>query len=146
MCTISDGEEGRYVAQSIYDYKMNQQMKNSEFAVLYRTNSQSRAIEDALRKKNIDYKIYGGISFYQRKEIKDILSYLRIIINPNDEEALKRIINYPARGIGATTIDKLTIAANHYNKSIFDVIIMISSYNRKSCIASHFQRLSNQDR
>ena len=131
MCTISDGEEGRYVAQSIYDYKMNQQMKNSEFAVLYRTNSQSRAIEDALRKKNIDYKIYGGISFYQRKEIKDILSYLRIIINPNDEEALKRIINYPARGIGATTIDKLTIAANHYNKSIFDVIKSIDKIDLK---------------
>ena len=131
MCTISDGEEGRYVAQSIYDYKMNQQMKNNEFAVLYRTNSQSRAIEDALRKKNIDYKIYGGISFYQRKEIKDILSYLRIIINPNDEEALKRIINYPARGIGATTIDKLTIAANHYNKSIFDVIKSIDKIDLK---------------
>ena len=131
MCTISDGEEGRYVAQSIYDYKMNQQMKNSEFAVLYRTNSQSRAIEDALRKKNIDYKIYGGISFYQRKEIKDILSYLRIIINPNDEEALKRNINYPARGIGATTIDKLTIAANHYNKSIFDVIKSIDKIDLK---------------
>lgn len=131
MCTISDGEEGRYVAQSIYDYKMNQQMENSEFAVLYRTNSQSRAIEDALRKKNIDYKIYGGISFYQRKEIKDILSYLRIIINPNDEEALKRIINYPARGIGATTIDKLTIAANHYNKSIFDVIKSIDKIDLK---------------
>lgn len=131
MCTISDGEEGRYVAQSIYDYKMNQQMKNSEFAILYRTNSQSRAIEDALRKKNIDYKIYGGISFYQRKEIKDILSYLRIIINPNDEEALKRIINYPARGIGATTIDKLTIAANHYNKSIFGIIKSIDKIDLK---------------
>jgi len=89
---------------------------------LYRTNSQSRAIEDALRKKNIDYKIYGGMSFYQRKEIKDLLSYLRILINPNDEEALKRIINYPARGIGATTIDKLMIAANHYKRSIFEVI------------------------
>jgi DNA helicase-2/ATP-dependent DNA helicase PcrA len=131
MCTISDGEEGRYVAQSIFDHKMNQQMKNDEFAVLYRTNSQSRAIEDALRKKNIDYKIYGGISFYQRKEIKDLLSYLRILINPNDEEALKRIINYPARGIGATTIDKLTIAANHYNKSIFDIIRNIEKIDIK---------------
>ena len=90
--------------------------------MLYRTNSQSRAIEDALRKKNIDYKIYGGISFYQRKEIKDMLSYLRILINPNDEEALKRIINYPARGIGSTTIDKLTIAASHYKKSIFEIL------------------------
>jgi DNA helicase-2/ATP-dependent DNA helicase PcrA len=122
MRTISDGEEGRFVAHSIFDHKMNLQLKNDQFAVLYRTNSQSRAIEDALRKKSIDYKIYGGISFYQRKEIKDILSYLRILINPNDEEALKRIINYPARGIGATTIDKLTIAANHYKKSIFEIL------------------------
>ena len=122
MRTISDGEEGRFVAQSIWENMMNHQLKPNDFCVLYRTNSQSRAIEDALRKKNIDYKIYGGISFYQRKEIKDLLSYLRILINPNDEEALKRIINYPARGIGATTIDKLTIAANHYKKSIFEII------------------------
>ena len=122
MRTISDGEEGRFVAQSIWENMMNNQLKPDDFCVLYRTNSQSRAIEDALRKKNIDYKIYGGISFYQRKEIKDILSYLRILINPNDEEALKRIINYPARGIGATTIDRLTIAANHCNKSIFEIL------------------------
>lgn len=122
MRTISDGEEGRFVAQSIFDNKMNKQLKNDQFAILYRTNAQSRAIEDALRKKDIQYKIYGGISFYQRKEIKDLLSYLRMLINPNDEEALKRIINYPARGIGATTIDKLTIAANHYKKSIFEII------------------------
>lgn len=122
MCSISDGEEGRFVAQSIFDYKMNLQLHNNQFAVLYRTNSQSRAIEDALRKKSIAYKIYGGISFYGRKEIKDLLAYLRMIINPNDEEALKRVINYPARGIGATTIDKLTIAANHYKKSIFEIL------------------------
>ena len=122
MRTISDGEEGRFVAQSIFDNKMNNQLTNDEFAILYRTNAQSRAIEDALRKKDIKYKIYGGISFYQRKEIKDLLSYLRLLINPNDEEALKRVINYPARGIGQTTIDKLTIAANHYKKSIFEVI------------------------
>ncbi|WP_132795609.1 ATP-dependent helicase [Tenacibaculum skagerrakense] len=122
MRTISDGEEGRFVAQSIFDNKMNNQLTNEEFAILYRTNAQSRAIEDALRKKDIKYKIYGGISFYQRKEIKDLLSYLRLLINPNDEEALKRVINYPARGIGQTTIDKLTIAANHYKKSIFEVI------------------------
>lgn len=131
MRTISDGEEGRFVAQSIWENMMNHQLKPNEFCVLYRTNSQSRAIEDALRKKNIDYKIYGGISFYQRKEIKDILSYLRILINPNDEEALKRIINYPARGIGATTIDKLTIAANHFKKSIFDIIKHIDKIDIK---------------
>jgi DNA helicase-2/ATP-dependent DNA helicase PcrA len=122
MRTISDGEEGRFVAQSIWENQINHQLTSDSFCILYRTNSQSRAIEDALRKKGIDYKIYGGISFYQRKEIKDILSYLRILINPNDEEAFKRIINYPARGIGATTIDKLIIAANHYKKSIFEIV------------------------
>ncbi|APZ47213.1 ATP-dependent DNA helicase [Polaribacter reichenbachii] len=131
MRTISDGEEGRFVAQSIWENQMNHQLTSDNFCVLYRTNSQSRAIEDALRKKNIDYKIYGGISFYQRKEIKDILSYLRILINPNDEEALKRIINYPARGIGATTIDRLTIAANHYKKSIFEIIKYIDKIDIK---------------
>ncbi|WP_159947298.1 ATP-dependent helicase [Polaribacter septentrionalilitoris] len=131
MRTISDGEEGRFVAQSIWENMMNHQLKPDDFCVLYRTNSQSRAIEDALRKKNIDYKIYGGMSFYQRKEIKDILSYLRILINPNDEEALKRIINYPARGIGATTIDRLTIAANHYKKSIFEIIKYIDKIDIK---------------
>jgi len=119
MRTISDGEEGRFVAKSIWENMISKQLTADAFAVLYRTNSQSRALEDALRKKGIEYKIYGGISFYQRKEIKDLLSYLRLLINLNDEEALKRIINYPARGIGQTTIDKLTIAANHYKKSIF---------------------------
>jgi len=131
MRTISDGEEGRFVAQSIWENQMNHQLSSDSFCVLYRTNSQSRAMEDALRKKGIDYKIYGGISFYQRKEIKDILSYLRVLINPNDEEALKRIINYPARGIGATTIDKLTIAANHYKKSIFDILKYIDKIDLK---------------
>tara|TARA_R110001583_G_scaffold21479_2_gene81628 strand:- start:1831 stop:4158 length:2328 start_codon:yes stop_codon:yes gene_type:complete len=122
MRTVTEVKEGRFVADSIFDTKMNFQLVNSEFAVLYRTNAQSRAIEDALREKGIDYVIYGGLSFYQRKEIKDILSYLRLLINPNDEEALKRVINYPARGIGATTIDKLSVAANHYNKSIFELL------------------------
>ncbi|CAL2101093.1 ATP-dependent DNA helicase PcrA [Tenacibaculum sp. 190130A14a] len=131
MRTISEGEEGRFVAQSIWENKMNQQLQNDSFAILYRTNAQSRAIEDALRKKNIQYKIYGGISFYQRKEIKDTLSYLRILINPNDEEALKRIINYPARGIGATTVDKLVIAANHYKKSIFEVLMNLDKVDIK---------------
>ena len=122
MRTVSDGEEGRFVASSIFENKMNLQLPNADFAILYRTNAQSRAMEDALRKKDIPYRIYGGLSFYQRKEIKDILSYLRLLVNPNDEEALKRVINYPARGIGQTTIDKLTVAANHYKKSIFEVL------------------------
>ena len=120
--TVNEVTEGRFVASSIFENKMNEQLKNSDFAILYRTNAQSRAIEDALREKDIDYIIYGGISFYQRKEIKDVVAYLRILINPNDEEALKRIINYPARGIGASTLDKLAVAANHYKKSIFDVL------------------------
>lgn len=119
---LTDGEEGRYIASSIFENKMNHQMKNGEFAILYRTNAQSRAIEDALRKKDIPYRIYGGLSFYQRKEIKDVLGYLRLIINPKDEEALKRVINYPARGIGQTTMDRLILAANHYGRSIFEVI------------------------
>ncbi|WP_457619167.1 ATP-dependent helicase [Lutibacter sp.] len=127
MRTYTEAEEGRFIANSIFDNKLNLQLKNSEFAVLYRTNAQSRAIEDALRKKDIKYKIYGGLSFYQRKEIKDTLAYLRLLINPNDEEALKRIINYPARGIGATTIDKLTVAANHYKKSIFGLLLNLKS-------------------
>ncbi len=131
MQTISEGEEGRFVAQSIWDNMMNHQMTADSFAVLYRTNSQSRAMEDALRKKGIAYKIYGGLSFYQRKEIKDLLSYLRLLINPKDEEALKRVINYPARGIGATTIDKLTIAANHYKKSIFEILLNLDKVDIK---------------
>ncbi len=120
--SITDAEEGRFVAGSIWENRMQNQLSNGHFAVLYRTNSQSRAIEDALRKRDIPYRIYGGLSFYQRKEIKDVLSYLRLVINPKDEEALKRIINFPARGIGQTTIDKLVVAANHYNRSIFEVI------------------------
>ncbi|GAA4270160.1 ATP-dependent helicase [Hyunsoonleella aestuarii] len=120
--SLTDGDEGRYVASTIFENKMNHQLKNSDFAVLYRTNAQSRAIEDALRKRDIKYRIYGGLSFYQRKEIKDVLSYLRLIINPADEEALKRIINFPPRGIGQTTVDKLIVAANGYNKTIFEVM------------------------
>ena len=108
MRTLLEGEEGRFVASSIFDYKMNNQLTNSDFAILYRTNAQSRAIEDAFRKKDIKYRIYGGLSFYQRKEIKDVLAYFRLLVNPNDEEALKRVINYPARGIGQTTVDKLS--------------------------------------
>lgn len=126
MRTFTEADEGRFIAMSIFDNKMNFQLQNYEFAILYRTNAQSRAIEDALRKKDIDYKIYGGLSFYQRKEIKDVLAYLRLLINPNDEEALKRVINYPARGIGATTIDKLSVAANTYKKSIFELLIQIN--------------------
>jgi len=128
---LTDGEEGRYVANSIFENRMEHQMKNGDFAILYRTNAQSRAMEDALRKRDIPYRIFGGLSFYQRKEIKDVLSYLRLLVNPKDEEALKRVINYPARGIGATTMDKLVLAANHYKRSIFEVIDNISKIDLK---------------
>jgi DNA helicase-2/ATP-dependent DNA helicase PcrA len=117
--THSEAEEGNFVAHSILENQMQHQFLNTDFAVLYRTNAQSRAIEEALRKKNIKYRIYGGVSFYQRKEVKDILAYLRLIINHNDEEAFKRIINYPARGIGQTTIDRLVVKANELNVSLF---------------------------
>ena len=119
---MSDAEEGRYVASSIWDNKMQHQLDNGKFAILYRTNAQSRAMEDALRKRDIPYRIYGGLSFYQRKEVKDVLSYLRLVVNPKDEEAIKRVINYPARGIGATTMDRLIVAAKQYDRSIFEVI------------------------
>lgn len=129
--SITDGEEGRFVASTIFDEKMRNQMKNGEFAILYRTNAQSRAMEDALRKRDIPYRIYGGLSFYQRKEIKDVLCYLRLVINPKDEEALVRVINYPARGIGDSTIEKLTVAANHYKRSIFEVMENIDKIDLK---------------
>ncbi len=129
--SLTDAEEGRFVASSIFEAKMQHQMNNSEFAILYRTNAQSRAMEDALRKRDIPYRIYGGLSFYQRKEIKDILCYLRLVINPKDEEALIRVINYPARGIGDSTLEKLTIAANHYKRSIFEVMEHIDKIDLK---------------
>ncbi len=129
--SITDSEEGRYVASTIWEQKMQHQMMNGQFAILYRTNAQSRSMEDALRKRDIPYRIYGGLSFYQRKEIKDVLCYLRLVINPKDEEALIRVINYPARGIGDTTIEKLTIAANHYKRSIFEVMQNIDKIDLK---------------
>jgi len=129
--TMTDGDEGRFVASSIFETMMNNQSNNSDFAILYRTNAQSRAMEDALRKKDIPYRIYGGLSFYQRKEIKDVLSYLRLILNPKDEEALKRVINYPARGIGQTTIDRLIVAANHYDRSMFEVMQNVDKIDLK---------------
>ena len=119
----TDAEEGRHVASSIFEFKMQQQRKNTDFAILYRTNAQSRAMEDALRKRDIPYRIYGGLSFYQRKEIKDVLAYLRLIVNPKDEESLKRVINYPARGIGQTTVDKLVVGAKFHGLSLFETVI-----------------------
>jgi DNA helicase II / ATP-dependent DNA helicase PcrA len=129
--SLTDSEEGRFVASTIFEEKMNKQLQNGQFAILYRTNAQSRAMEDALRKRDIPYRIYGGLSFYQRKEIKDVLAYLRMVVNPKDEEALIRVINYPARGIGNTTIEKLTVAANHYKRSIFEILEHIDKIDLK---------------
>lgn len=118
----TDGEEGRYVAGDIFERSMQNQLGYDNFAILYRTNAQSRAMEDSLRKRNIPYRVYGGVSFYQRKEIKDVLAYLRLLVNPNDEESLKRIINYPMRGIGQTTTDKLVVAAKQHDLPLYEVL------------------------
>jgi DNA helicase-2/ATP-dependent DNA helicase PcrA len=118
----TDAEEGRHVASNIFEHKMQEQRKNADFAILYRTNAQSRAMEDALRKRDIPYRIYGGLSFYQRKEIKDVLAYLRLVVNPKDEESLKRIINYPPRGIGQTTVDKLVVTSKLHNLPLFETL------------------------
>jgi DNA helicase-2/ATP-dependent DNA helicase PcrA len=118
----SDNDEGRAVAQSIFEEMNRKQLNPSEFAILYRTNAQSRAFEESLRKQNIPYRIFGGLSFYQRKEVKDLIAYLRLVVNPSDEEALKRIINYPARKIGNTTIDKLLVLAAEHDTSIWNII------------------------
>ena len=128
---LTDGEEGRFVASSIFENKNLKQLNNKDFAILYRTNAQSRSFEDSLRKRNIPYRVYGGLSFYQRKEIKDILAYLRLIINSSDEESFKRVINFPARGIGLTTINKIVIQANNLNKSLYDVCKNIDEIDLK---------------
>lgn len=120
--TMTDNDEGRFVADQIQEQKLRNHYTNKEFAILYRTNAQSRSFEESLRRMNIPYTIYGGISFYQRKEIKDYIAYLRIIVNPKDEEALKRIINYPVRGIGKTSVDRAILAANDNNISMWQVL------------------------
>ena len=130
--TMTDNDEGKYVADTIQEQKLRNHFMNRDFAILYRTNAQSRAFEEALRRMAIPYTIYGGISFYQRKEIKDLIAYLRIIINPKDEEALKRIINYPVRGIGKTTIDKTLLFANEKNISMWEVLEKAASFGFKA--------------
>lgn len=125
----TDNDEGKIIANLIFDTQLKEHAKPKDFAILYRTNAQSRSMEEALRRKNIPYKIYGGLSFYQRKEIKDLIAYFRLTINPNDEEAIKRVINYPARGIGGTTIDKISVAAVNHQKSIWEVITNLNQFN-----------------
>jgi DNA helicase-2/ATP-dependent DNA helicase PcrA len=124
----SDNEEGKLVASSIFEEKMQKKIKNSDFAILYRTNSQSRAMEEALRRVNIKYKIVGGLSFYQRREIKDLLAYMRFTLNHNDEESFKRIINLPKRGVGPGTINKIIVAAEEHVISIWEVLENIHQF------------------
>ena len=126
--SFSDNEEGKIVSNLIFEEKNRNQLTNSNFAVLYRTNSQSRSIEEALRRIGIKYKVFGGVSFYQRKEVKDLLAYLRFSINHNDEQSFRRIINYPRRGIGQTSIDKIIISSNKEDKSLWEIISNSSKY------------------
>jgi ATP-dependent DNA helicase UvrD/PcrA len=125
--TMTDNDEGKFVADTITEQKLRNHYNNNDFAILYRTNAQSRSFEENLRRMNIAYRIYGGISFYQRKEIKDFLAYLRVIVNPKDEESLRRIINYPARGIGKTTLEKITILADQHNITFWEALEKIRS-------------------
>ena len=130
--TATDNEEGKYVADTIQEEKLRNHYFNKEFAILYRTNAQSRAYEESLRRMNITYKIYGGLSFYQRKEVKDLIAYLRLVVNPQDEEALKRIINYPTRGIGKTSMDRAVLSANENNITLWEVLINAASFGYKA--------------
>jgi DNA helicase-2/ATP-dependent DNA helicase PcrA len=126
--TLTDNDEGKFIADSIQEQKLRHHYANKEFAILYRTNAQSRAFEESLRRMAIPYTIYGGISFYQRKEIKDMVAYLRLIVNPRDEEALKRIINYPTRGIGKTSLDKLLLLSNEKDCSTWEILQQAREY------------------
>lgn len=130
--TMTDNDEGRFVADCIQEQKLRYHFYNKDFAILYRTNAQSRSFEESLRRMGIAYRIYGGVSFYQRKEVKDFLAYLRVIANTRDEEALKRIINYPVRGIGKTTIEKCVIAANEQNISMYEVVSRAGEFGFKA--------------
>ena len=127
--SVSDSDEGQYVAQTTWDLVHREQRHYSDFAILYRTNAQSRSFEDALRRRNIPYQIYGGLSFYQRKEIKDVLAYVRLTVNASDEEALRRVINLPGRGIGETTLARLTIVANEKKVPIWEAVRHATSWD-----------------
>lgn len=129
--TATDNEEGKFVADTIQEEKLRNHFFNNEFAILYRTNAQSRSYEESLRRMNIPYRIYGGLSFYQRKEIKDYVAYLRLVVNPNDEEALKRVINYPTRGIGKTSMDRAVLMANENNITLWEVLKNAQQYGYK---------------
>ncbi len=129
--SFTDNDEGKFVADSILEQKLRNHYSNKDFAILYRTNAQSRSFEESLRRLGIMYRIYGGLSFYQRKEIKDFVAYLRLLVNPQDEECLKRIINYPARGIGTTTINKLSLVAQTENKTLWEILVTAQEHGIK---------------
>ena len=129
---MTDNEEGKFVADTIQEQRLRNHYNNRDFAILYRTNAQSRAFEESLRRMAIPYTMYGGVSFYQRKEIKDFVAYLRVIVNPRDEEALKRIINYPTRGIGKTSIDRAVLAANEQNIYLWEVLERAAEFGYKA--------------
>lgn len=122
ICSFTDNDEGKFVADAIIEQKLRNHYSNKDFAILYRTNAQSRAFEESLRRLGIAYRIYGGMSFYQRKEVKDLVAYLRILVNTRDEESIKRVINYPARGIGNTSLQKISTFAAENNKTFWDVL------------------------
>ncbi|MEO7048052.1 MAG: 3'-5' exonuclease, partial [Ferruginibacter sp.] len=130
--TMTDNDEGKMVADTIKEQKLRNHFFNKDFAILYRTNAQSRSFEESLRRMGIAYRIYGGMSFYQRKEVKDFIAYLRLIVNTRDEEALKRIINFPARGIGKTTIDKAVLYANENNLTVWEILSNAAMYGFRS--------------
>ncbi len=130
--TMTDNEEGKFVADAIQENKLRNHFYNKDFAILYRTNAQSRSFEESLRRMGIAYKIYGGLSFYQRKEVKDFIAYLRLIANTKDEEALKRIINYPVRGIGKTTVEKCLVIAGEHNITFFEVLEKAKGFGFKA--------------
>ncbi len=137
----SDNEEGKRIADTIIEQKNRYHLSNTDIAVLYRTNAQSRIIEEYLRRFNIPYRVFGGLSFYQRKEVKDAISYLRLVVNPNDDEALKRVINYPKRGIGNTTIDKIEAVAIELGQSMWDSLLMVDVGPRAKNAISSFRRI-----
>lgn len=130
--TLTDNDEGRYVADAIAEHKLRYHYSNKDFAILYRTNAQSRSFEESLRRMNIPYRIFGGLSFYQRKEIKDFIAYLRVVANPRDEEAIKRVINYPTRGVGKTSLEKMMIVANESGQPLWTVLENASQFVKGS--------------
>ena len=136
--TISDNEEGRRVADLIIEQKHRHNLKNTDIAILYRTNAQSRVFEEFLRRHNIQYRIYGGLSFYQRKEVKDLLAYMRLTVNPNDDEAFKRVVNYPKRGIGASTVNKILQLADDNGVSLWQTVPHVQLSKRATSLLAEF--------